>query len=352
MILTGNRFIAQMALLAISSMTALQASGFNISTDVDGLAVYWGQNTLATVTDGSANEQQLSDYCSNADAPDVIMIAFNDVFTESPQLDLADHCQKTFSGSVMLDCQSMADQISDCQKKGIKIILSMGGASGAYSIDSNATGEAYAQTVYDTYLGGNNASVQRPFGDAVLDGIDLDIEGGEPTGYAAFTNKLHQISPNSTITGAPQCPFPDTYLGDALDNGWFDAVWVQFYNNVCSPDNTDQFNFDTWANWATTKSQNKNVKVYIGSPACQKCAGSGFLGATKLSSVYTSTKSKFSDVLGGVMLWDAGSAYDGTDSIASSLRSGPLKSTTTTTQTKKRDHKKHPNFPGSNPFDG
>ncbi|KAJ1801083.1 Chitinase 2 [Coemansia sp. RSA 2399] len=348
--MTGYGFLAKLAsLVVVASASALQASGFNITTDTDGLAVYWGQNTLSIQTNGAANEQQLSDYCSNTNAPDIILLAFNDVFTVSPQLDLANHCQTTFQGSAMLDCQSMADQITACQKQGIQIILSMGGASGAYSMATNSTGEDYAQTVYDTYLGGNNASVQRPFGDAVLDGIDLDIEGGEATGYAAFTNKLHQISPNTVITGAPQCPFPDAYLGDALDNGWFDAVFVQFYNNVCSPDNSGSFNFDTWANWASTKSQNKNVKVYIGSPACQKCAGSGFLGATELSQVYTSTKAANSDVLGGIMLWDIGSAYYGSNTIAASLLTGPLKSTATKA---KRGHLKHPNFPGDNPIDG
>ncbi|KAJ2853824.1 Chitinase 2 [Coemansia erecta] len=351
MIMTGCGLLAKLAAaLVVASGSVLRVSGFDITKDTDGLAVYWGQNTLSIQTDGAANEQQLSEYCSKAKAPNIILLAFNDVFAVSPQLNLASHCQKTFKGSAMLNCQSMADQITACQKKGIQIILSMGGASGAYSMATNSTGEEYAQTVYDTYLGGNNASVQRPFGKAVLDGIDLDIEGGVATGYAAFTNKLHQISPDTVITGAPQCPFPDAYLGDALDNGWFDAVFVQFYNNVCSPDNSDSYNFDTWANWASTKAQNKNVKVYIGSPACQKCAGSGFLGATKLSQVYTSTKGKYSDVLGGIMLWDVGSAYYGSDPIAANLLTGPLKSTAT--QAKSGGHPKHPNFPGDNPFDG
>jgi chitinase len=34
------------------------------------------------------------------------------------------------------------------------------------------------------------------------------------------------------LNSAPQCPFPDAWLGDALDHAWFDFVWVQFYNNV------------------------------------------------------------------------------------------------------------------------
>lgn len=37
-------------------------------------------------------------------------------------------------------------------------------------------------------LGGT--STTRPFGDAVLDGVDLDIEGGGGTGYAAFISQI------------------------------------------------------------------------------------------------------------------------------------------------------------------
>jgi hypothetical protein len=32
------------------------------------------------------------------------------------------------------------------------------------------------------------------------------------------------------ITAAPQCPFPDAKVGDALNNADFDAVYVQFCN--------------------------------------------------------------------------------------------------------------------------
>jgi Glycosyl hydrolases family 18 len=62
--------------------------------------------------------------------------------------------------------------------------------------------------------------------------IDLDIESGDPTGYAAFVNQLREHAKGGSkplyITAAPQCPFPDTYIGAALNNAPFDAVYVQF----------------------------------------------------------------------------------------------------------------------------
>lgn len=71
--------------------------------------------------------------------------------------------------------------IKTCQSKGVKIILSLGGAAGSYGFTSDAQGQTFAQTIWDMFGGGS--STYRPFGDSVIDGVDLDIEGGPSTGY-------------------------------------------------------------------------------------------------------------------------------------------------------------------------
>jgi chitinase len=62
--------------------------------------------------------------------------------------------------------------------------------------------------------------------------VDLDIEQGVSTGYAAFVNRLREHATHGTkqlyVTAAPQCPFPDAYIGQALNAAPFDAVYVQF----------------------------------------------------------------------------------------------------------------------------
>ena len=62
--------------------------------------------------------------------------------------------------------------------------------------------------------------------------VDLDIESGAPGGYAAFVNRLREHEKEGTnrlyITAAPQCPYPDIYIGQALNEASFDAVYVQF----------------------------------------------------------------------------------------------------------------------------
>lgn len=47
--------------------------------------------------------------------------------------------------------------------------------------------------------------------------IDLDIEGGSTQYFTTFVNSLRSLMNSGSkqyfITGAPQCPFPDAYLG-------------------------------------------------------------------------------------------------------------------------------------------
>lgn len=93
-----------------------------------------------------------------------------------------------FSGTNLANCQFLASDIKACQAKGKIITLSLGGATGAATFSSDAQAQTFADTVWNLFLGGSSST--RPFGDAVLDGVDLDIEGGGSNGYAAFVTRL------------------------------------------------------------------------------------------------------------------------------------------------------------------
>jgi len=117
-------------------------------------------------------------------------------------------------------------------------LLSLGGAAGSYGFTSDSQAETFADTLWDLFGGGT--STTRPFDEAIIDGFDLDIEGGSTTGYVAFINRMrmHYVSDTSKtyyISGAPQCPLPDAYLNTALTAAYFDFIFVQFYNNYCTP---------------------------------------------------------------------------------------------------------------------
>jgi chitinase len=136
----------------------------------------------------------------------------------------------------------------------------------------------------------------------------------------AFGNQLRSLMDADTsktwlLTAAPQCPYPDAADGPMLAGAVsFDIVWVQFYNNYCGLNSfttgsttQNNFNFDTWDNWAKTESLNPNVKVMLGIPANTGAAGSGYETGTTLADIIAYCKS-FSS-FGGVMMWDMTQLY-------------------------------------------
>jgi len=136
----------------------------------------------------------------------------------------------------LLSCPDIGTAGKTCQSKGTKIFLSLGGAAGTYGFTSADQAVAFAGTIWDMF--GAGTTTNRPFGDFIIDGIDLDIEGGNSAYYANFVNELVQnqftkdTSKKYYISGAPQCPYPDAYLGPggstALETSKFDYIFVQF----------------------------------------------------------------------------------------------------------------------------
>src|SRR5689334_9805492 len=90
-----------------------------------------------------------------------------------------------------------------------------------------------------------SSSALRPFGDAVVDGIDFDFEAFT-SNIVAFGQRLRQLMNNAMASGskrfwlaaAPQCFWPDAANGPALDGAvFFDFIMIQFYNNWCGVNN-------------------------------------------------------------------------------------------------------------------
>jgi len=240
-------------------------------------------------------------------------IAFLNEFSASgglPTINLANTCNyishSYFAGSQLLDCSFLASDIKTCQAKGKKVTISLGGATGGGMADA-----AFADLIWDLFLGGS--CFTRPFGDAVLDGVDLDIEGGSNS-YVDFVRQLRShfkgASKNYSVTAAPQCPYPDSYIGSSLNGAEFDAIYVQFYNNPCGVDHygNSAWNFGTWDYWANRFSPNKNIKVYLGIPGSPAAAGSGYISPAALAPIIQNLRESFPS-FGGIMMWDQSEAY-------------------------------------------
>ncbi|KAJ1673900.1 Chitinase 2 [Spiromyces aspiralis] len=308
------------AIVSLLFLARPQVAAFDLNTDSN-FVMYWGQNSRGQ----SDSQKPLAEYCQG-DTVDVFSIAFMNGFPNI-LLNFANACETTFNGSTLLHCPQIGKDIKTCQDAGKAILLSLGGASGAYGFSSDSEAETFADTLWDMFFAGN--ATQRPFDDAVLDGIDLDIEGGSSTGYVALINRLRQHfssdpSKKYYISGAPQCPFPDSYLGSTLNSAWMDMVFVQFYNNYCGLNHPSQFNFADWDKWASTQAINKDVKVFIGAPASSSAAGAGYVDASTLAQFIDDTRSKYKS-FGGVMTWDASQAFangDWATQVSSALKSG------------------------------
>ncbi|MBA0820358.1 hypothetical protein Gohar_021820 [Gossypium harknessii] len=274
------------------------------SIDAGDIAIYWGQNS---------DEGTLAETCATGNY-DFVNLAFLPTFGngQTPMINLAGHCDPYSNG-----CTNLSSDIKSCQAQGIKVILSLGGGAGSYFLASSNDARQVAAYLWNNFLGGQSAS--RPFGDAILDGIDFDIEGRTNQHWddlAKYLSGYSQRSKKVYLTAAPQCPFPDAWVGGALKTGLFDYVWVQFYNNPqCQYTDGDITNLEqAWKQWTTDVPANK---IFLGLPASPEAAGSGFIPVSDLTSQVLPAI-KGSAMYGGVMLWSK--YYDDQTGYSSAIK--------------------------------
>ncbi|KAJ0043415.1 hypothetical protein Pint_17616 [Pistacia integerrima] len=197
----------------------------------------------------------------------------------TPELNLTGHCNPDSGG-----CKIVSTGIKYCQSRGIRVMLSLGGGIGNYTLTSTVDAKNVADYLWNTFLGGSSSS--RPLGDAVLDGIDFDIESGSTKRW----DNLARL---------------------------FDYVWVQFYNNPpCQYTTGDTSSLlNSWKNnWAPSL---KGGKLFLGLPAAPAAAGSVYIPPDVLNS-QTLPEIKKSANYGGVMLWSK--FYDDQNGYSSTIK--------------------------------
>ncbi|KAJ7851116.1 glycoside hydrolase family 18 protein [Mycena olivaceomarginata] len=282
-----------------------------VQTSITSLFNYWGQNSYGSRgNDTKWQQKDLGAYCEDTSV-NVIPIAFLDAFFGPggvPIINLANSCENaTFPDTSLMDCSGLSPAITSCQNNGKIVTISLGGDSASVGFTTESQAKNFAKQIWDMFLGGQ--SEIRPFGSAILDGVDLDIEAGSADRYAAFVKQIKTLSMGAGkryyITGAPQCPFPDAYLGKALSKVFFDM----FYNNPCGLNHfDDQSSSGRLGETPKRQSERKRLKVYIGAPASMTSAGTGYVNASILGNIALHTQSSFPS-FGGVMFWDMSQAY-------------------------------------------
>lgn len=222
--------------------------------------------------------------------------------------------------NMFLSCGQLAEDVQYCQNAGKKITLSIGGANdrSPYQLGSDDEGRDFAEKVWGMF-GPKRAdwgNKPRPFGDFVVDGIDLDLEMGSNVGYAAMATRFRELMGNSKLlTAAPQCGMPDSHLSDAFSAARFDHIYVQFYNTPsCSAaagvsklkggNGGNDINFKAWADFANGLNQSPTPKVFIGLPGSTQAANNGYYISASDAKLLLDKYHKYPG-FGGVMIWEA-----------------------------------------------
>ena len=211
------------------------------------------------------------------------------------------------------------------------------GKSCGYGFSSGEDAAETALNIWQLCLGGypNKKSTVRPFGNAVLDGIDLDIEcsasGTNPIYYSTFVQQLRALMTNSSqpdaatasvgtasylITATPQCVYPDAYLGPVTEGlvltdsaKQIDYLWPQFYNNpTCQFSTADkgasfQQSFQNWSSWAASAAP--SMEVLVGLPVSASAATTGYMAADDEEDQIKQIRRGNATRFDGVMLWSA-----------------------------------------------
>jgi chitinase len=285
------------------------------------ITTYWGQNGVyASHPQREHWEKDLSEFCKNYNY-DTIVLSFLHIFFDNgnkdnmPGFNFAFHCEKGVSDQYpsLLRCPKIELGIKECQKHGKTVLMSLGGASGAYGFRNDAQAKQFAYRVYHLLLEGTDLQDIRPFGTAILNGVDLDIEGGPPTGYTTFVKEIRRLEKTGkqkiTIAAAPQCPYPDLiqgpspghFLGDVPE--LIDEIYIQFYNNYCHLGNPATFK-GVLKQWLSYSESKNGPSIFIGVPAARAAApGGGYVSPDVVESLYNEMKHE--SRLGGIMMWDA-----------------------------------------------
>ncbi|KAE8077815.1 hypothetical protein FH972_016341 [Carpinus fangiana] len=226
--MTNDLQLTPLLFLLLLGLSLIQTS------DAGGIAIYWGQG---------GNEGTLIQTCATGRYK-YVNIAFLNKFGSGrkQEINLANHCNPAFNR-----CRVVSNGIRYCQRRGVK-------------------------------------SSSRPLGDAILDGIDFAIELGSKKYWNSLAQYLKAYSKpgrNVYLSAAPQCPFPDRFLGAALNTGNINRL------------------ISSWNRWTNSM---KAGKLLLGLPAAPQAAGSEYVPPNVLTSRILPII-KRSSKYGGVMFW-------------------------------------------------
>lgn len=318
----------------VAFATGLLASTASAAYDASAksnVAVYWGQGS---------NQMTLLEVCLDPNV-DIVNIGFVNKFPkkrgEYPGTNHANACgDATYTdpttnqpSKLLSSCPGVGEAINACKRRGKKVMLSLGGGWPTdYYLPTPDVANWFAEFLLGAYgpptAEWKAAGKPRPFGDAYVDGFDLDLEAAEwdvPSADMLYANydvfgKYIKAHSKMLLSGAPQCVVPDARIFLALKEVPFDFLFTQFYNTwTCSAAKAVQdmknnaestFTFNTWISWLKNNSKNPDIKLYLGLAAGEDGLPTHkdhYLAPEDANMLVQSLQGD--SMFGGIMLWEA-----------------------------------------------
>jgi chitinase len=322
-------------LYALSVFVSQAFADYNASSNSN-MAISWGQNSI-NIREGPGAQERLATYCADVNIG-IVIISFVPVLVDVKgmlELNLANQLLRTTDDIQPYPAANTRDDIKECQNKGKTILLSFGGAEATaeQGYKNNSHAESGAEAVWNMFgpsNGSSNATHERPFGDAVVDGFDFDFEVTDEflkvKHLDTFVKNLSELAKDTSnskkfyLTAIPECT-PKNTLTSLVDV--FDMWFVQFYNNEpCNiRSSTSDTAFSQWATWA----EGNKTKFFVGLSAGPTAAQpASFAPPGKTLSGFLS-KAQSHNSMAGAMLWDASQAWNNSNyhqSVKNALKEG------------------------------
>ncbi|CUS07568.1 unnamed protein product [Tuber aestivum] len=255
----------------------------------------------------------LSKFCADSSV-DIVVLAFSHIIKGKkglPGLNLAGYCGDPIEGTDLINCPEFGTDIKECQAQGKLVLLSLQGSMGTQTLSDDSAACEYADNLWKLFGEGTGLDSMRPFGNATVDGFDIDNENGNPQGWPTLISELRKkftsASKRYYISAAPQCPRPDRSIGRAVY--LVDFLFIQFYNNYCQTTGlVSSFN-----QWSEDIAANGTVgtKLFAGFLAASG-KGTGYASHSEMIGYISQIKDKPN--FGGVSTWDASCANNNMDS--------------------------------------
>ncbi|KAK6353295.1 hypothetical protein TWF696_005267 [Orbilia brochopaga] len=307
--------------LAVGLVALLSSWGARAASN--NLVVYYGQGP---------NQERLRTLCDNANI-DTIPVGFVTQFGNTGmggviETNFGNQCGDPYPGTKFVyQCHYLQEDVAYCQSIGKKILLSIGGGAGVYHLETAEQAQQAADDIWSAFGPVDPLwTYGRPFGDAIVDGFDLDLEqdAASAENYRLFALALRAKFVSAPgqfyLSAAPQCIYPDANLQPVLDGVCLDYIFVQFYNNpscrpsniLSSDDTIRQHQSDNFGNWNALAENNPcpGTTWYLGLLA--QTSSDDYTSQSELTGILGAIQSQ--SRFGGIMLWEA--------TFASQLKNG------------------------------